>query len=218
MTSGSFENIHKALKESSLPFVSTKSAVGFSKFQFIGVHNKSHQLRLLLLFSWDGPFDGYTSLIDLDGIIYDTKKVGYIKGVRIENPSQETYNNIVIIDAIQSSGTGARKDHFIIFDISSDKLNPIFNETSYELSFPGQLVPDENYELNATLYFELLDKKKYLIYELYRTDYRWDTTKSDFVVDRTKKLTPKAFTFSRDKFEEIKDIKILNQLFFYGKE
>jgi hypothetical protein len=214
MSSKSSELIDKALKESQLPLVLNKSSAGFLDFKFVSMTNKFHKLRLLLLFSWGAPFDGYISLVDLDGNIYDTKEVGFIKSIRVENLSENTMDNIVIIDVIKSSGTGAREDHFIIYNISNDELNPIFNKTSYKLSFPGQVSPDENYELNATLYFKLSDGQKYLIYELYRTDYHFDTKKNEFILDRTTKDTQIAFTFNKGRFQEIKDKKILGMLLF----
>ncbi|MEM4326370.1 MAG: hypothetical protein QXU40_03645 [Candidatus Pacearchaeota archaeon] len=218
MSSKSSELIDKALKESRIPILFNKSSAGFSNFNFVSVTNKFNQSRLLLLFSWKGPPSGYIFLVDMDGNIYDTVQTGFIKSIRVESLTEEVKNNILIIDVIKNSGTGARDDHFIIFDISNDKLNPIFNETSYALSFPGPLMPDENYELNATLYFELLDGNKYLIYEVYRTDYRLDTKKNDFILDKTRRVAQRAYTFNKGKFEEIKDQKILNLLFFSGKE
>ena len=171
-------------------FTLERGILGLSGIRFLYPWIIESDKRLLVTaISWEGPYDGYIILIDSVGNVLDKKRVGYIKYVSLR-ANKIGGNDILVLDA-KSSGTGFEQDHYMIFAISSNRFDNIWNELSYEKSFPLNLAPDQNYEIKSSLDFDDVnnDGIQEILYTMTKLKYSFNTYTKKLSPGKTEKTT-----------------------------
>ncbi len=106
--------------------------------------------------SWEGPNTGYLILMNKEGNVIDKTRVGFIKKLTLISLKKEG-DDFVLVDAIKGTGTGIREDHYNILSIANKGFLKLWDVVSYEMSAPGSVAPDDNYDIKASVEFEDID-------------------------------------------------------------
>ncbi len=136
-----------------------RGVIGLEKVQLLSPCFEIAGRSLFIVgLSWEGPIDGYLILLDKDGNVIDKSRVGYIGQLSLAQLKQEDLDDFLLVDAIKGTGAGMRVDQYTIIAITNKGFLKLWEGLSYERSAPGLSASDDNYEMNASVTFEDIDK------------------------------------------------------------
>lgn len=160
-----------------------RGVIGLVKVQLISPSSETASKSFFIIgISWEGPNDGYLIPMNKDGNVINKTSVGYIKQLSLVQLQKGNVEDLLLIDAIKGTGTGMREDHYNILSIANKGFLKLWDVVSYEVSAPGSVAPDDNYEITTSVAFEDIDNDGILelIYQKKLVKYRYLPEKDQF--------------------------------------